>query len=601
MTAPRVTFLRGGRPTTVEGSGTLLELARQAEILLPSLCGGRGKCAKCACRPAGPLSPPSPLERELLPAAALAGGTRLACQARPEGAVTLPVREEALDKGETGEVLVELEPSLTQAYLRLPPPVRHEDLADVERLRRALGPPVSVPLDVLRRLPGALRAADFAVTATLWEHPGGRELLAVEPGDSRGRAFGLAFDIGTTSVVGYLVDLLTGRELARASRLNGQQPWGADVLSRASHAMESAGGLEELQRAVAGTMNRIAADCLGRVDPREVYLVTLVGNSLMHHLALRLPPDPIAVSPYIPVARDPMLLRAGDLGLALPNALVYVFPLIGAYVGADTLAVILATGLDQAAEVRLAVDIGTNGEMVLGSRQRILACSAPAGPAFEGAAIRQGMRAAAGAIDRVRIAEDVRVWTIGEGPPQGLCGSGLIDAVAEMLRHGLVEPGGRLLPRSLQEGRLPPALLARLVSRDGGWEFVLSQDPYVAVTQEDIRQVQLAKGTIRCGIRILMAELGVGVERLGDVALAGAFGNYLDPRSAQAVGLFPPGLPLARVRGVGNAAGHGALMGLLSRSARARAEAVARRVEYFELSKHPQFEDVFLESLRLTP
>ncbi len=239
--------------------------------------------------------------------------------------------------------------------------------------------------------------------------------------------------------------------------------------------------------------------------------------------------------------------------------------------------------------------------MVLGSRQRILACSAPAGPAFEGAAIRQGMRAAAGAIDRVRIAEDVRVWTIGEGPPQGLCGSGLIDAVAEMLRHGLVEPGGRLLPRSLQEGRLPPALLARLVSRDGGWEFVLSQDPYVAVTQEDIRQVQLAKGTIRCGIRILMAELGVGVERLGDVALAGAFGNYLDPRSAQAVGLFPPGLPLARVRGVGNAAGHGALMGLLSRSARARAEAVARRVEYFELSKHPQFEDVFLESLRLTP
>jgi uncharacterized 2Fe-2S/4Fe-4S cluster protein (DUF4445 family) len=201
----------------------------------------------------------------------------------------------------------------------------------------------------------------------------------------------------------------------------------------------------------------------------------------------------------------------------------------------------------------------------------------------------------------VRIGADVRAWTIGDRPAEGICGSGLIDAVAEMLRHGLVEPTGRLLPRPRLEGKLPARLLDRLVERGGGWEFALSLDPYVAVTQDDIRQVQLAKGTIRCGVRILMEELGVQVGEIASVALAGAFGNYIDKRSALAIGLFPSGLPADRLRGVGNAAGHGARLGLLSASMRARAERVSRRVEYFELSKHPSFEDLFLDSLRLTP
>jgi uncharacterized 2Fe-2S/4Fe-4S cluster protein (DUF4445 family) len=346
-------------------------------------------------------------------------------------------------------------------------------------------------------------------------------------------------------------------------------------------------------------LNRIIGDCTARVDPADIYFATVVGNSVMHHLALGLPPGPIAVSPYVPVTREALLLPAADLGLALPSALLYVFPLIGAYVGADTLAVIVATGLDESEQVRLAVDIGTNGEMALGSRGRILACSAPAGPAFEGAAIRQGMRATAGAIDRVRIGDDVRVWTIADVPPRGICGSGLVDAVAEMLARGVVEPGGRLLPRPLQEGRLAPALLDRLVRRDGSWDFVLSWDPYVAVTQEDVRQLQLAKGTIRCGIRILMEELGVEAEAIGAVALAGAFGNYIDKASAQAIGLFASGIPANRISGVGNAAGHGARLGLVSRAMRRRAEATRGRVEYFELSKHPRFEDIFMDSLRL--
>ncbi|HTU00292.1 MAG TPA: ASKHA domain-containing protein [Candidatus Sulfotelmatobacter sp.] len=599
MTSHPIRFVLHDRIYAAQGEGTLLDLAALAGVSLPSLCGGRGKCAKCRCRPEGPITPATPLEAEMLSPEELAQGIRLGCQVRPLGAVAVRLQAESLDKGEAGELALQPEPGLRQAYLELPRPARHDDCADLERIEQGLGHSVKVALPVLQGLPTVLRQSDFRVTASLWAHDGSPELLAVEAGDRRGEAYGLAVDIGTTTVVGYLHDLLTGREIARASRLNGQQPWGADVLSRASHAMEAAGGLADLQRAIVGTLNHIIAECTARIDPRHVYCVTVVGNSLMHHLALGLPPAPIAVSPYVPVARGPLTVRAAELGLALPNASAYFLPLIGAYVGADTLAVILATGLDESAEVGLAVDIGTNGEMALGSRERLLACSAPAGPAFEGAEIRFGMRATTGAIDRVRIRDDVRVWTIGDAPPCGICGSGLVDAVAQMVGSGLVDRGGRLLPRPQVEGRLSASLLERLVSRDGGWEFVLARDPYVAVTQEDVRKLQLAKATIECGVRILMEELGVEMPGVASVALAGAFGNFIDPRSALAIGLLPAELPRDRIRGVGNAAGQGARMALLSRTLRRRAEAVARRVEYFELSKHPRFEERFVDCLRL--
>jgi uncharacterized 2Fe-2S/4Fe-4S cluster protein (DUF4445 family) len=257
----------------------------------------------------------------------------------------------------------------------------------------------------------------------------------------------------------------------------------------------------------------------------------------------------------------------------------------------------MATGLDESAEIRLAVDIGTNGEMALGSRDRILATSAPAGPAFEGAEIRHGMRAAAGAIDRVRIREDVQLWTVGDLPPRGICGSGLIDALHQMVRWGIVDPSGRLLPRPVLEGRLPLKILDRVEGRDHQWEFVLSREPRIVVTQDDVRQLQLAKGTILCGIRILMDELGIGPGEVSAVLLAGAFGNFIDKRSALGIGMLPAAIPLDRIQGVGNAAGQGARMALLSRSVCRRAEALARRVDYFELSKHPRFEDMFVESL----
>jgi len=597
---PRTTFISGSTRASIEADATFLELAQRAGISLPSLCGGRGKCAKCRCHPQGPSSEPTPLERELLTDEELSRGIRLGCQARPRGDVTLEIEEEVLDKGDYVEVAVTPDPSVRKVYLTLPVPALHDDLADIERIRNALGRPVAVSLEVLRRLPGLLREGEFRITATLLDHAGSEELLAVEPGDQRDGAYGLAFDIGTTTVAGYLVDLQTGKEIARSARLNGQQPWGADVISRASHAMEQRDGLQALQAAVAGTLNQIIEDCCGGVDRGQIYAATVVGNAVMHHLALGISPASIAVSPYVAAIRDGLSLRAAEIGLCLPNARVDFLPLIGAYVGSDTLGVILATGLDESPEIQLAVDIGTNGEMALGSRERLLACSAPAGPAFEGGEIRYGMRATTGAIDRVRIGDDVDIWTIGEAAPRGICGSGLIDALAQMVQRGIVDPRGRLLPRPQLEGRLPAKVLDRITDRDRSWEFVLSWEPYVAVSQQDVRQLQLAKGTILCGIRVLMDELGIQADQIRRVLLAGAFGNFIDKRSALGIALLPSEIPAERIQGVGNAAGQGSRMSLLSGKIRARAEAVARRVEYFELSKHPRFEEIFVESLQLT-
>jgi uncharacterized 2Fe-2S/4Fe-4S cluster protein (DUF4445 family) len=598
MAMPHTTFMSHGAALRIEQDGTFLDLARRVGLYLPSLCGGRGKCAKCCCHPRGPVTEPSPLEVELLSRDELASGVRLACQARPLGEVEVVIEEEVLEKGGYTEVAVTPEPLVRKAFLDLPAPAPHDDLSDVERVRKTLGAAVWAAPPVLRCLPAVLRDAGFRATAAVWDHgAAGEELLAVEAGDTRGQAYGVAFDIGTTSVVGYLLDLFTGREIARSSRLNGQQPWGADVISRATHALETPHGAKELQAAVIGTLNQILADCCAGVDLDQVYYATVVGNSLMHHLALGITPATITASPYVAVTRDPLQVRAKELGIALPNAWVYFLPLIGAYVGADTLAVIMATALDESDDICLAVDIGTNGEMALGSRERILACSAPAGPAFEGAEIRHGMRAAAGAIDRVRIQDDVRIWTIGDIPPRGICGSGLIDALDQMVRRGIVDPGGRLLPRPRLAGKVPTTILERVVGADHTWEFVLSWEPRIAITQDDVRQLQLAKGTILCGVRILMDELGIHPSQISAVALAGAFGNYVDKRSALGIGMLPSTIPMERIQGVGNAAGQGSRMALLSRSIRRRAEILARRVDYFELSKHPSFEDLFVESL----
>lgn len=595
MRGPRVTFIFGGSRYTAPSEGSLLEVGRALGLPFTSLCGGRGKCGKCRVRATGLISEPDPLEQELLTPEELARGVRLACRARAMGNVEVELDEEVLQDIGYREVPIPLDPVIQKAFLEITPPSLEDQRPDLERLEGAIGSPLHVPFELLHSLPSILREGEFKVTATLYLESPIPELLSLESKNSPGDLYGLALDIGTTTVAGYLVDLLTGKEVSRSSRLNAQASWGADVLSRVSFA-GTPKGKRDLQSAIRKTILDIIIDCSEGIDPRYIYYVVVVGNSIMHHLFLGLDPVAIGRAPYTPVASRPFTIPAKELGLPLPYARVYSLPLIGGYVGADTVGVILATGLDQSQEIKLAVDIGTNGEIVLGSKGRLLACSAAAGPAFEGAHIKYGMRASPGAIDRVRLSSDVKVWTIGDIPPKGVCGSGLIDAVAEMLRTGIIDPTGRLRSREELHGRLPVSILDRIRDLDYEREFVLSKEPFISITQKDIRELQLAKGAILAGIRVLMAELGIEEGEISQVFLAGAFGNFIDKRSAETVGLIPR-VPLEKIQGIGNGAGQGAKMVLLSRSARLRAEEIARKVNYIELSLHPLFQEEFMKGM----
>jgi uncharacterized 2Fe-2S/4Fe-4S cluster protein (DUF4445 family) len=387
--------------------------------------------------------------------------------------------------------------------------------------------------------------------------------------------------------------------------LNPQTRYGDDVVSRIQFSTQDERGLQILQGEIVAALNKIIGDTTraAGVLPENIYGMTVVGNTTMHHLFLGISPAALARSPYVPAATASLCLSAAELGIAIhPEAHVWVLPNIAGWVGADTVGVILATDLPNHEEIALAIDIGTNGEMALGSRKRLIACSTAAGPAFEGAHLSCGMRAADGAIDAVSIDGDVHWHAIGEGAPRGICGSGLVDLIAEMLRSGVIDSTGMMVAsdalrtqgqaglaeRVTQEGRQREFSLVGPAEGAGGYP--------IRVTQRDVRELQLAKGAIRAGIEILMKELGIGPEDVRRVYLAGAFGNYIRPASALAIGLIPR-FPNAETIPVGNAAGSGARMALLSTSARERASRIPTQVEYLELSGRPDFQEEFAAAL----
>jgi uncharacterized 2Fe-2S/4Fe-4S cluster protein (DUF4445 family) len=450
-----------------------------------------------------------------------------------------------------------------------------------------------------------LREAEFDVTAVLC----GETLVAVEPGDTTGECFGIAFDVGTTTIVGTLLDLNNGEARAVASTLNAQAIHGGDVLSRISYTMGKKEGLEELQHLAAFTINgiieRVTAEA--GVAASRIYEITVAGNLTMMHLLMGIDPEPISVTPFAAAAAHGIDLKARDVGISIhPEGRVYLFPAIGAYVGGDIVAGLLATAVPRGDRLRLFVDVGTNGEIALGFEQRTVATAAPAGPAFEGAEISCGMRATTGAIEGVQITEDaVVLQTIDDGAPVGLCGSGLVDVVAQLYRRGLMDPTGRLRSADDLRGKVPDSLTSRLVSVDGVRAFVLATAQEtgarpVLFTQKDIRQLQFAKGSIASGIKVLMKTMGVKPEDVQEVLLAGAFGSYIHPDAARIIGLVPP-VPLDRIRAVGNAAGEGAKIALLSYREREAAEAMPARVEYIELSGREDFNDIFMGVLGFPP
>jgi uncharacterized 2Fe-2S/4Fe-4S cluster protein (DUF4445 family) len=607
----------GGRPREVRvpAGATLFDAASWNGIAVDSTCGGHGTCKKCRMRVVEGDVPVSRLDPRAFGPDELRAGWRLACRARAEQDLRVEVpplvtRPKAATVGVGRQVI--LRPAVQKRCVTLPEPTLADQRTDVERLRDALPDlELRVDLPAIRGLAKALRSGDDAgdhpVTAVVVDDV----LVDVEPGDTSERLFGIAFDLGTTTVVATLLDLATGTPVAVASLLNPQQPYGADVITRISATMMDPDALGRLTAlAHAGLDQLVGEVCAdGGVDRREVYEIALAGNATMTHLALGLDPEPLGVAPFVMASRSFADLTAADLGVAVhPRARAYVFPALGAYVGGDIVAGALASGMDRDRRIRLFIDIGTNCEILLAAGDRLLATAAPAGPAFEGAAIRCGMRAAPGAVEGVKISdEDVLLQVIGDVAPVGLAGSGLVDAVAAMVTAGLVDASGRLVTPDAPG--VPPGLATRL--RQVGQErvFVLAQrggepgadvgdDParWLYLSQRDIRELQFAKAAIATGWTLLLEEQGLAAADVAQVLLAGSFGSYLSPTSAVRIGLVPD-VALLRIVSAGNVAGEGAKMALLSLRERAAAQALLEEVHYVELSDRADFNDRFVDRL----
>ncbi|MCX6464772.1 MAG: ASKHA domain-containing protein [Pseudonocardiales bacterium] len=591
------------REVRVPSGVTLFDAASWNGIAVDSTCGGHGTCRKCRMRVVDGTVAVSRLDPRAFGPDELRAGWRLACTAVAEGDVAVEVpplvtRPKAATVGVGRQVI--LRPAVQKRCVRLDEPSLADQRTDVERLRDAL-PDLDLRVDLraARNLPRALRAADLEVTAVVVDDV----LVDVEPGDTAARRFGIAFDLGTTTVVATLLDLGTGTPVAVASMLNPQQPFGADVITRISATMMDPDALGRLTALAHGCLDQLAAEVCaeGAVAPAEVYEVALAGNATMVHLALGIDPEPLGVAPFVMASRTFEGLLATDLGVHVhPGARAYVFPALGAYVGGDIVAGALASGMDRDRRVRLFVDVGTNCEIVLAAGDRLLATAAPAGPAFEGAAIRCGMRAAPGAIEGVKISDDdVALQVIGDVEPTGLCGSGLVDAVAALVTAGLVDASGRLV--AADAPGVPPGLAGRL--RHVGQErvFVLHwRGPDAAdavyLSQRDVRELQFGKAAIATGWQLLLAEQGLQAADVQQVLLAGSFGSYLSPGSAVRIGLVPD-VSVLRIVSAGNVAGEGAKMALLSVRERAAARSLVEEVRYVELSDRPEFNDRFVDEL----
>jgi uncharacterized 2Fe-2S/4Fe-4S cluster protein (DUF4445 family) len=600
----RLRFEPDGADVRVPSGTPVFDAAAWNGIAIDSTCGGHGTCKKCKVRVISGAVPVGSVDPRAFSPDELSDGWRLACRAaaREDLVIEVPplqTRPKAALVGVGRHVI--LRPSVQKRHLVLDEPSMEDQRSDVQRLLDGLDdlePQVSV--EVLRELGGVLRSSGFDVTAVVCDDL----LIGVEPGDTTARRYAIAYDLGTTTVVATLIDLDNGQPVAVRSMLNKQQPYGADVISRISATMMDADALGALGARAHETFAVLTEEVLAEagVASSEVYEITACGNVTMVQLALGIDPEPLSMAPFVVASHELPPVTAADFGVAVhPRAPAFVFPSLGAYVGGDIIAGLLATGLTRDQRLRLFIDVGTNSEIALGSNSRAVACAAPAGPAFEAAQIRCGMRAADGAIEGVKVVDDgLALEVIGDAEPVGMCGSGLVDCVAELVHSGLIDHSGRFIPDD-DAASLHPALAARLTKIGEERVFVMhwrGDDPAnsVYLSQRDVRELQFAKASIATGWHILLRELGVAVEDISQILLAGSFGAYLSPLSAIRIGLVPR-TALPRIVSAGNVAGEGAKIAALSLSERAEAHAIRRELEYVELSGREDFNDLFIDQL----
>ncbi len=571
---------------------TLLACARRAGVSLGSACGGHGVCASCVVRLLSGRVDPSPEQGNNAYGPGPAGEWLRACLVRPASDCVVEVAPRALAavvRNEVGcrdlQAVLPFAPTIRVVEVTIPMPGSEIGGGDQERLLAALsGEGVErVDLEMLKRLPQELRKNGWQLRVVVRD----RELIGFIP--VGGRALGLAIDLGTTNIAASVTDLESGDCLAISGRENPQATFGADLISRINHAVRTGDGALELHAVAVSAITLLAAELCDAAGahPEEIVDIALCGNSAMHHLLLELPVSQLGRAPFVPAACAALDVKARDLGLALlPGAWLHVMPNIGGFVGGDHVATLLATEHRWSDGTSLVIDIGTNTEISLIHDGAITTASTASGPALEGGNISCGMRAAMGAVERVWLDRDgIRFRTIGEAPPVGLCGSGVVDALAVLRRAGVIDGRGYMRPDH-------PGV------HESGGSRAFPLAPGVSFTQEDVRAVQLAKAAIRAGIDLLLREAGLGEDAIDRVVVAGAFGIYLDLPSAVDVGLLPP-LPPERFEQVGNAAGIGVRMALASGDVRRHAQELAARCRHIELNRLPDFQKVFLARIGL--
>jgi uncharacterized 2Fe-2S/4Fe-4S cluster protein (DUF4445 family) len=601
----QLSFSPAGRDIRVPPGVTVFDAASWNGIAIDSTCGGHGTCKKCKVQILDGTVPVTRMDVRAFSQEQLDEGWRLACriQAVQDLKIEVPpltTRPKAATVGVGRQVI--LRPGLQKRYVELEEPTLSDQRPDLARLFDAIDDlELTADLHAVRALPSALRRTDFKVTAVIADNV----LIDVEDGDTSDRRFGIAFDLGTTTVVATLLDLSTGTPVAVDSMLNKQQPFGGDVITRISATMMDPEALPRLRELAQQTLAELTTQVCkeGGVEPGEVYEVALAGNATMTALVLGIDPEPLGVAPFVMSTTQMPPVLATDLGLDVhPGARALLFPALGAYVGGDIVAGMLATGMDRDKRTRLFIDVGTNCEIVLSNGDTIVSTAAPAGPAFEGGAIRCGMRAADGAIEVVRIGEDVELQVIGDTTPRGLCGSGLVDVVAELVRCGLLDASGRFVSEE-QAKEVAPSVADRFTKIGEERVFVLHRpdgvvDPSqtVYLSQRDVRELQFAKAAIATGWTLLLEQLGLEHSDVQQVLLAGSFGSYLSPAAAVRIGLVPK-LPVLRIVSAGNVAGEGAKMSLLSVRERAGALKLLEEVRYVELSDRTDFNDRFVDLL----
>jgi len=576
---------------------SLLACAQSTGIGIISLCGGKGNCQSCRIQLLeGTASKPTASELKAFSRQEIKEGWRLACQTYPtsDGKVSLsPTSLTTTQRVQTEgqEVTVSPEPMVTPYQVKLSTPSLTDAQADADRLLKALNRQHCDQIDIgaLRQLSPKLRSWDWQCRASVREG----EVIAFGPWPSR--QLGLAIDLGTSKISGYLVDLDSGQTLAVKGVSNPQISYGEDIISRISYATKSAAKATQLQKLVVKAINQLASDLCAEAKAKvgDIVDAVLVGNTAMHHLLAGLPVKQLALAPFVPAVSRAIDIKASHLGLKFaPGAYLHLLPNIAAFVGADHTAVLLATLNDENKETTIAIDIGTNTEVSLIDKGKITTTSCASGPAFEGWHIKDGMRAASGAIERLRIVDNkVQYQTIDDAPAIGICGSGILDAMAQLYLAGVLGEGGKMDEKS-----------PRVRPGDKHLEFVLVGEKEkkgvrraIVITQQDVRELQLAKAAIRTGIQVLLEANGYGDEKIQKVIIAGAFGSYIDVANAIAIGMLPA-LPLGRFQQVGNAAGTGARLALISRSKRAAAQKIVSGIKYIELASVPGFNKTFMQA-----